>query len=112
MKVGFTRQMRGNVIYNMSEDTAKFIASTMMMGAPIQQFDEMAQSAIREMSNMLTARAATNITQMGLDVDITTPQLTIGEDLTTKISDENYLNVEMELGDKRIDIALSVDREV
>ena len=27
--VGFTRQLRGNVVYNMSEETAKHIASTM-----------------------------------------------------------------------------------
>ena len=82
----------------------------MMMGMPVSEFDELAQSAIREMSNMLTARAATNFTQMGLDVDITTPQLSIGGDITTKISDAHYLNVEMALGDQRIDIALSVDR--
>ena len=34
--VGFTKQIRGNVVYNMSEDTAKYIASTMMMGMPIR----------------------------------------------------------------------------
>ena len=38
--VGFTKQIRGNVVYNMSEDTAKFIASTMMMGMPVESFDE------------------------------------------------------------------------
>jgi len=68
--VGFTKEIRGNVVYNMSEDTAKFIASTMMMGMPVESFDEMAQSAISEMSNMLTANAATNLTALGLEVDI------------------------------------------
>ena len=68
--VGFTKQLRGNIVYNMSEDTAKYIASTMMMGMPVETFDEMAQSAISEMSNMLTANAATNLTGLGLDVDI------------------------------------------
>ena len=110
--VGFTKQMHGNVIYNMTEETAKFIASTMMMGMPVLEFDELAQSAICEMSNMLTAKSATNFTQLGLEVDISTPNLTIGEDLTIKISDSHYLNVEMELGGHRIDIALSVDRDV
>ena len=52
--VGFTKQIRGNVVYNMSEDTAKFIASTMMMGMPVAEFDAMAQSAISEMSNIRT----------------------------------------------------------
>ena len=36
--VGFTKEIRGNVVYNMSEDTAKFIASTMMMGMPVESF--------------------------------------------------------------------------
>ena len=106
---GFTKQMHGKVIYNMSEDTAKFIASTMMMGVPVTKFGDLVQSAIREMCNMLTARAATNFTLLGVDVDITTPSLVIGEDITTRISDTHYLNVEMALGEHRIDIALSVD---
>ena len=39
MLVGFTKQIRGNVVYNMSEDAAKFIASQMMMGMPVEVFD-------------------------------------------------------------------------
>ena len=76
--VGFTKQLRGNVVYNMDEETAKYIASTMMMGMPVAEFDAMAQSAISEMSNMLTATAATNLAGMELEVDISTPSLSIG----------------------------------
>ncbi len=110
--VGFTKQMRGNVVYNMSEDTAKFIASTMMMGMPVAEFDAMAQSAISEMSNMLSANAATNLTQMELEVDISTPSLTIGEGFSVKISESQYLTVEMDLGGHPIDIAIAVDRNL
>ena len=112
LTVGFTKQMHGKVVYNMTADTARYIASTMMLGVPVTRFNELAQSALREMSNMLTARAATNFTEMGLEVDISTPNLTIGEDLTIKISDSNYLNVEMDLGGHHVDIALSVDRDI
>lgn len=110
--VGFTRQMHGKVIYNMTLDTAKYIASTMMFGVPVTQFGDMAQSAIREMSNMLTARATTGFSQMGLGVDITTPELQISEDQAIRISDKHYLTVEMDLGGHRIDIALAVDRDI
>lgn len=110
--VGFTRQMSGKVIYNMTLDTAKYIASTMMFGVPVSKFSDMAQSALREMSNMLTARAATGFSQMGLEVDITTPELQISEDQAIKISDEHYLTVEMDLGGHRMDIALAVNREI
>ena len=108
--VGFTRQMQGKVVYNMTADTAKYIASTMMMGVPVTKFGELVQSALREMSNMLTARAATNLTKLGLEVDITTPELIISEDHTIKISDAQYLTVEMEVGGHIVDIALDVNR--
>ncbi len=111
IKVGITKQLRGNVVYNMTADTAKYIASTMMLGVPVEKFNDLVKSAIREMANMLTARAATQYAQMGFEVDITTPELMIEEDYTIKISDAHYLTVEMDLGGKRIDVALFVDRE-
>ena len=110
--VGFTKQMQGKVIYNMTADTARYIASTMMLGVPVNKFGDLAQSALREMSNMLTARAATGFSQMGIEVDITTPELVVNEGSTIRISDSQYLNVEMELGGHRMNIALSVEREV
>ena len=111
LTVGFTRQMEGKVVYNMTADTARYVASTMMFGVPVEKFNDMAQSALREMSNMLTARAATNFAKLGVEVDITTPELIIEEDYAIKISDAHFLTVEMEIGGHRIDIALSVDRE-
>ncbi len=109
--VGFTKQIRGNVVYNMSEDTAKFIASTMMMGMPVAEFDAMAQSAISELSNMLTANAATNLTGMGLEVDISTPSLSIGQDFQVKISDDNYLTVEMDLSGHIVELDIAVEQQ-
>ncbi len=110
--VNFTRQMRGNVVYNMTEDTAKFIASTMMMGMPVIEFDEMAQSAIAEMSNMLTASAATSFANLGLDVDISPPNLKRGSGLSVEIANPQCLAVEMDLGGHRVDIAISVEKNI
>ena len=112
LTVGFTRQMSGKVVYNMTVETARYIASTMMLGVPVEKFNDMAQSALREMSNMLTARAATNFSKLGVDVDITTPELVIEEDYSIRISDSHYLTVDMEIGDHKLEISLAVDREV
>lgn len=106
--VGFTKEIRGSVAYNMTDDTAKFIASTMMMGMPVTAFDEMAQSAISELSNMLTANAATNLTAMGLEVDISTPSLSIGDNFMVKISSEQYLSIEMEIDGHAFEIDIAV----
>lgn len=107
--VGFTKEIRGNVCYNMSEDTAKFIASTMMMGMPVETFDEMAQSAISEMSNMLTATAATNLTSLGKEVDISTPSLSVGEDFQIKIAPGQFLVVTMDIGGHVVEINIAVE---
>lgn len=106
--VGFTKGIKGNVVYNMSEETAKHIASTMMMGMPVAEFDAMAQSALSEMSNMLTANAATNLANMGYEVDISTPSLSIGTDFKIKISNENYLVVGMDLGGHELELNIAV----
>lgn len=77
--VGLSVGLNGNVAYCMSEDTAKNMASIMMMGMPVEELDEMAQSAIAEMANMLTARAATAFSSQGVNVNISPPVLITGE---------------------------------
>lgn len=106
--VGFTKEIRGNVVYNMSDETARYIASKMMMGMPVPVFDDMAQSAISELSNMLTANAATNITALGYDVDISTPSLSVGEGFKIKISGEQYLLVEMDIEGNKFELNIAV----
>ena len=49
---------------------------------------------------------------MELEVDISTPNLTIGEGFSLKISEEQYLTIEMDLGGHKVDIAIAVDRNL
>ena len=60
---------------------------------------------------MLTANAATNLTGMGLEVDISTPSLTIGANFQVKISDSQYLTVEMDLGGQIVELDIAVDQK-
>lgn len=77
--VGIAGDMRGNVIYATSIECAKKIAAAMMMEPEIKDFDEMAQSAISELANMLTANAATGFANELIDIDISTPTLVYGK---------------------------------
>ncbi|WP_019554118.1 chemotaxis protein CheX [Propionispira raffinosivorans] len=106
--VGFTKSVRGNVAYNMTTEAACKIASTMMMGLPVATFDEMAQSAISELSNMVTANAATNLASMDFEVDISTPSLTLGDNFSVKISDIQYLVIEMDIDGNLIEINMDL----
>jgi chemotaxis protein CheX len=76
--IGVTGDLQGNVIFSMCEDCAKFLASTMMMGAPVEEFDEMAQSALGELGNMLAANSCIELVSKGFTADISTPTIMHG----------------------------------
>ena len=57
--------------------------------------DEMAQSAISELVNMITANAATHFSSQNLLVDISPPSLVVGEALKARISNGKFLVVEV-----------------
>lgn len=92
--VGLIGDVRGNVIYSLTEATAMTIASIMMMGHPVTSLDELAQSAVSELTNMLTATAATGFSNDGINIDISIPTLMYGEFNATS-STEKTICVEM-----------------
>lgn len=79
--VGLTGKIRGQAIFNMSKKVAMNIASCMMFGMPVVEFDEISRSAISEMTNMILGNAATLLYNRGTNVEITPPSLLMGENL-------------------------------
>lgn len=91
--IGLIGDVKGNAIYAMDTECAKKIASNMMGGMEIEAFDELSQSAVAELGNMLTGTACTEYSKIGLNVDLSTPTLLHGtftvsasQDHVTKIS--------------------------
>ena len=93
--IGITGAKKGNIIYNMDVEGAKKIASVMMMGMPVPDLDAMAQSAISELANMLSANASIQIADIGMGLQISPPTLLYGKDAALKVSMEKVLAVEM-----------------
>ena len=93
--LGIVGEIRGNVVYIIDLESAKKIASTMMMGMPVEELDQMSISALSELTNMLTANAATCFSTMGITIDISTPTLLIGDNVDVKMSSEQVLCVEL-----------------
>jgi len=79
--VGIIGEVKGQIVYSLTEETAKQIASTMMMGMPVDAFDEMAKSAVSELSNMISGHASTAIAAKGFTIDIAPPTLITGKDV-------------------------------
>jgi len=86
--IGVTGDIKGQIIFSMGIDTACSIASKMMMGMPVPELDEMAKSAIAELTNMILGNTATLFYNNGVSVDITPPSLLMGDNIqisTTKM---------------------------
>ncbi len=82
--VGVVGQMKGQAVLAMDVENAKLIASKMMFGMPITELDEMACSALNELSNMIMGNTATVFSTQGKLIDITPPISMIGTDLQIK----------------------------
>lgn len=106
--VGIIGDLAGNVIFSMSEDGAKGIASNMMGGMEITEFDELTQSAISELSNMLAANASTGLSELGFTTDISTPTLMQGI-FTLSGSYENMTCIAMKLNGNSFDVFVSLE---
>ena len=107
--IGLIGDIKGNIIYGMSVDTAKKIASIMMMGMPVDKFDELPQSAISELVNMLTANVAMNFSRDNIIVDISTPTLIEGEFMASSNSDK-VLCVEMSVDGMIVEVNISLEK--
>lgn len=107
--VGITGDIKGNVIYIMNEEVGRSIASQMMMGMEVSEFDDMAQSAISELTNMLTANAGINYSQEGINIDISTPVLVRGKDVTINVNTEKIICIEMEVNQATIEINIAIE---
>lgn len=79
--VGLVGQMMGQVVLAMDLEHAKEIASKMMYGTPVAELDEIACSALNELSNMIMGNAATMFSTQGKLIDITPPIAMLGSDL-------------------------------
>lgn len=109
ISVGVTGDVKGNVIYIISEDASKGIASQMMMGMPIDELDDMSKSALSELSNMLTANASINYSNEGINTDISTPVLVTGKEMNIKVNTEQIICITMNANGMPIDINISLE---
>ncbi|RKN85193.1 chemotaxis protein CheX [Paenibacillus ginsengarvi] len=75
IQIGMTGQMKGDVVFGLHEDVALKLVSAMMGGYAVTQMDEMSQSAISELGNMISGNASTILFNQGVRVDITPPKL-------------------------------------
>ena len=70
--IGVSGSLEGNVLYGFSVATARAVA-TVMLGEPVETFDQLALSALGEIANIITGNAATRLAQAGYNCQISPP---------------------------------------
>lgn len=95
VNIGVLGPLQGAILIGMDMDSAKQFASKMMMGMEVTELDNLAQSAISEMANMVCANACTNFVKTGInDLDISPPTLLIGSDGQVRLAVPNIIVVD------------------
>jgi chemotaxis protein CheX len=105
--VGVTGTVSGLVLYSMSQTTALGIVSR-VMGQTFDDFDELAQSGIGELGNVITGRAGVLLSEAGFPSNITPPALVVGKGTMVTTLDLNrlVLPLETDLGSLEVQVVL------
>jgi len=89
--------IRGNIALSMSQETAKGLASAMMIGMNITIIDEIAQSAIGELSGIIAGISSTMLNSQGVSLKIS-PPVVIFESCDVNLYETLAIDFETQLG--------------
>lgn len=93
---GVAGAVEGQVMYGMSIVTADKIAS-MMTGQPVITFDQMAASAIAELTNMISGNSIALLAGTGFTCEITPPTIIRGSNVKVSTADIPALVIPLQL---------------
>lgn len=105
--ISLVGDVEGSVMFSMPREMALGIVSQ-MMGEEFDELDELVQSGIGELGNVIAGQAATKLSQTGLEANISVPTLIIGKGAIISTLDFQRLVVKLEtgMGDMEVHLAL------
>jgi len=112
--VGLAGDVEGRVLFDMTKDSALYIAGA-MNGENFTQLDELGKATIQELANMITAQAVTKLHELGFKFDLTPPALFTGDNMevSTNLGEVEALIVPMELGaNGKIEVNVAIRERV
>lgn len=105
--IGFTGEIKGQVMISFEHDIACDIASKMIM-MPITEMDDFARSAICELGNMIMGNTAIIFSTKGIEIDITPPTVGNGTmSFTNNFAQNVCIPLEYE-SNKKIEINVAI----
>lgn len=108
--IGVTGEVRGQVMISFENNVACDIVSKMVM-MPVTVLDDLGNSAICELGNMILGNAATVFSTKGVMIDITPPTLAKGNMTFTNNFTKNISVPLIYENDKTIEINIAIKGE-
>lgn len=110
--LGLMGDAKGNVLIDMTEETACKVASK-MNGSDIFNFNELARASIKELVNQISGLAVTKLEKENFDMGVTPPIVIHGKKIDYDAFKKESLHVRLEtsLGDIDILVAIEDDDE-
>lgn len=105
--VCFQGAVQGDIALSMPLDTAKRLASIMMMGMSITSIDDMAKSAVGELASMIAGSSAANFSTFGLSTRINPPSVIL-ENAEINSFETLAIDFETDLGKIELNIGLNI----
>lgn len=79
--LGITGDYKGQFIIILDEEIALKIATAILMGVPVTSYDEIAESAVCEIGNMIGGEASRLLQEGGNVCDLTVPSVVRGKEM-------------------------------
>ncbi|MCL4560664.1 MAG: chemotaxis protein CheX [Chloroflexi bacterium] len=105
--IALVGRITGNVFYSMTYDVGLSLVSR-MMGEKVMELDNLAQSGIAELGNVITGKASVLLSEAGFEATISPPTLLVGRGAAISTLDFPRLVVPMETECGRICIHLAL----
>ena len=105
--ISLVGRVEGLVMLNLDTRSCLALVSA-MIGEEQQKLNELVQSAVAELCNVIAGKAATKLSRLGMETNITVPSLIIGNDVTISILRLSRLVIPLEaqLGKLELHLAL------
>jgi len=111
--ISLTGPVQGVVMYGMTENMALKIVSR-ILGEEFEYLDDLAQSGVGELGNVITGQAAIRLSEAGYESILSPPQVILQKSaMISKVDfDRILVPIKTELGDIKVQIALRMNGQV
>ncbi len=106
--LGITGDLQGNVFFHLDEIFAKEIASKMMGGIDVKEFNELTKSAVSELSNIIMGNVCTLFSQQEILINISPPTLITGSNVDISVTYKPLLSAKLRYMDNEIEMDIAI----